>query len=206
MKSKFNYKKFSNKLKKYYIFLDPIIIYRPEIPITLKCKKCGKIKTKRFKSWRNNYKCTHNTKYKYNTKYRVNKGKVPLYKPIDLTNADWKDSKLIHGSHGEGWIRYLLDSNNIKYQSPKSLSYHRLRYDFFIVGTNILIEYDGSQHHHSVKLFGGSKQLEKQQLHDKLKTEYANRHGYQLYRIKTRSPRVLQRELIKIFFNHKAIY
>ena len=196
MNSNFDYKKFSKKLKRYYIFLDPIIIYRPEVPITLKCKECGEIKTKKFQSWRNNYECKHNIK---RSKHSTKRRKLPLYKPIDLTSASWKDSKLVHGSHGEGWIRYLLDTNNIKYQSPKSLGYHRLRYDFFIIGTNILIEYDGSQHRHSVKFFGGSKQLEKQQLHDRLKTEYANNHGYQLYRIKTRSPRVLQKTLIKIF-------
>lgn len=202
MSSKFDYKKLSRTLKKYYIFLDHIIIYRPEVPITLKCKKCGKVKTKRFESWRNNYKCKHIIKYKPKPKPKPKltvKNKTLIYKPIDLTNANWKDSKLVHSSHGEGWIRYLLDTNNIKYQSPKGFNYHRLRYDFFIIGTNILIEYDGSQHRHSVKFFGGSKQLEKQQLHDRLKTEYAKKHGYQLYRIKTRSPRVLQKTLIKIF-------
>ena len=85
MSSKFDYKKLSRTLKKYYTFLDHIIIYRPEVPITLKCKKCGKVKTKRFKSWRNNYKCKHIIKHK--PKLTV-KNKTLIYKPIDLTNAN----------------------------------------------------------------------------------------------------------------------
>lgn len=142
---------------------------------SLRCPKCRSCKYKK-------QKCT----------YR--------YKVIDLKGYSWKDSPLIHNSHGEGWIQYFLKTNNIPYQSPKSFrGISPLRYDFWIKNTKILIEYDGEQHRKPVKHFGGDARYYDQVQHDCKKSIWAKQHGYMLYRIKTKSPRKVQQILYSIF-------
>lgn len=46
-----------------------------------------------------------------------------------------------------------------------------------------LIEYDGIQHFEPVEYFGGQKQFERQQLHDKIKDDYCKEQGIKLIRI-----------------------
>lgn len=60
-------------------------------------------------------------------------------------------------------------------------------YDFSIPSKKyglILIEYNGIQHYESSEFFGGDEQLKKQKEHDRLKKEYAKKHGYKLIIIK----------------------
>ena len=88
-------------------------------------------------------------------------------------------------SHGEKYIRNYLDTNNIKYESQKRFSDLKdkkpLSYDFYLPKYKILIEYQGEQHYESRK-FNGKEgtNLELQQLHDKLKKDYARANGYRL--------------------------
>ena len=58
-----------------------------------------------------------------------------------------------------------------------------MSYDFYIEGTNILIEYHGKQHYKPIEYFGGEKQLKIQKEHDRRKREYAKKHGYKLVEI-----------------------
>lgn len=63
-----------------------------------------------------------------------------------------------------------------------------LSYDFYIIGTNILIEVQGKQHRMPVCFGGISKQeaiskFKIQQEHDKRKREYAKNNGYELIEI-----------------------
>lgn len=87
-------------------------------------------------------------------------------------------------SHGERFIRNYLDKNNIKYEPQKK--FHGLKdkkplsYDFYLPDNNILIEYQGSQHYEKSDYFGGKEQFKKQQLHDKMKKDYAKNNGYKL--------------------------
>lgn len=93
------------------------------------------------------------------------------------------------GSHGEKIIISLLDSSCINYDYPHSFNTLKsdldrvLRYDFYLPDQNTLIEYQGKQHYAPVGYFGGLKQFKIQQEHDKLKREYAKKHGYKLIEI-----------------------
>ena len=55
-----------------------------------------------------------------------------------------------------------------------------LSYDFYLPDQNILIEYQGLQHYEPVDHFGGDGKFKLQQKHDKLKSDYARDHGYNL--------------------------
>ena len=87
-------------------------------------------------------------------------------------------------SHGERFIRNYLDRNNIKYIPQKTFKDLKdktyLSYDFYLPNYNILIEYQGEQHYKVSDYFGGKDKLELQQLHDKMKKDYAKNHGYKL--------------------------
>ena len=57
-------------------------------------------------------------------------------------------------------------------------------FDFYLPVKNIAIEYDGEQHFKSVDFFGGEETFKKQQLHDKIKTNYCKNNNISLLRIK----------------------
>lgn len=91
-------------------------------------------------------------------------------------------------SKGERIITGLFKSSNIDYEYPKKFaglkgSHDYLHYDFYLPDQNTLIEYQGKQHYAPVDYFGGLKQFKIQQEHDKLKREYARKHGYKLIEI-----------------------
>ena len=114
--------------------------------------------------------------------YRCSKGHIYPQTPDDHLRG--KGCPKCNESHGEKYIRNYLDKNNIKYIPQKR--FHDLKdktylsYDFYLPEYNTLIEYQGEQHYISKDYFGGDKQLKKQQLHDKLKREYAKNNGYKL--------------------------
>lgn len=62
-----------------------------------------------------------------------------------------------------------------------------MRYDFIIINKNnepiYLIEFDGEQHFHPVKAWGGEERFEKQKQLDKIKNDYAIMHNLPLIRI-----------------------
>ncbi len=108
-------------------------------------------------------------------------------------------------SRGEYNIIQYLNKNNIKYTYQRrfddllGLNGGHLSYDFEITDRNILIEAQGQQHVFPVDVFGGAEQFERQQLHDKLKREYAKANGYRLieisYKDYDRIDEVLSKEL-----------
>ena len=88
-------------------------------------------------------------------------------------------------SHGEKFIRNYLDINNIKYIPQKKFKELKdktyLSYDFYLPKQNCLIEYQGIQHYKSTTFDGKTNSdLELQQLHDKMKKDYAKANGYKL--------------------------
>ena len=60
---------------------------------------------------------------------------------------------------------------------------NKLRFDFYIPEQNLLIEYDGEQHFRPVAHFNGDVGFQKTQTRDRLKNEYAEKHGIRLIRI-----------------------
>jgi very-short-patch-repair endonuclease len=62
-----------------------------------------------------------------------------------------------------------------------------LKYDFYIQHLNLLVEFDGEYHYNPIsfsKLISGPDQLALTQIRDRLKTEYAEKNGYKLLRIR----------------------
>lgn len=90
-------------------------------------------------------------------------------------------------SKGERKVARILDKRGIEYEPQKTfenLEYRsNLYYDFYLGEHKILIEYQGIQHYEPVKYFGGEKRFRVQKEIDKLKREYANKHGYSLVEI-----------------------
>lgn len=125
-----------------------------------------------------------NTKTKI--KHRCSKGHI--YEQTPSKHLEGRGCFICNESHGEKYIRNYLNSNSIKYipqkkfQDLKDKTY--LSYDFYLPDYHILIEYQGIQHYTSSEYFGGDKQLEKQQEHDRIKRRYAKDNGYRLLELK----------------------
>lgn len=92
-------------------------------------------------------------------------------------------------SYGEQKIRNYIDSHGINYKSQKKykgligVKGGLLSYDFYLPDYNLLIEFQGEQHEHSVEYFGGEEQFKVQQEHDRRKREYAKLHKIKLLEI-----------------------
>ena len=89
-------------------------------------------------------------------------------------------------SIGENKIRKYLESHDIPYESqhwfPDCRDVKPLPFDFVLLTNKVvLIEFDGEQHTIDNHFFNYS--FEKNQLHDKIKTQYCIDNGYELIRI-----------------------
>lgn len=86
-------------------------------------------------------------------------------------------------SKGEETITKLLQENNIKFEKEKIFkdcinpeTNWLLRYDFYLLEYNRLIEFDGQQHYQAVKYWGGGEEgLQERQKKDLIKTDYAKK-------------------------------
>ena len=116
-------------------------------------------------------------------KHKCPKGHI-YYQAPDMHLNKNQGCPICNESHGERYIMNYLDEHNIKYIPQKK--FHDLKdktylsYDFYLPNYNMLIEYQGQQHYSSVNYFGGEEKFNTQQLHDKLKREYAKNNGYKL--------------------------
>ena len=99
----------------------------------------------------------------------------------------------LHTYKGEEYIKQYFQKNNITFTPQQKFpdligtGGGQLSYDFSIYSKKygfVLIEYNGIQHYESSEFFGGDKQLKKQKEHDRLKKEYAKKHGYKLIIVK----------------------
>lgn len=91
-------------------------------------------------------------------------------------------------SRGEKRIKQWLDMNNIEYAHDEPyfddlLSDFNipLRPDFILPEHKVWIEYDGEFH---FKPIYSEKELQRQQIYDKRKDDYADKHGWKMIRIK----------------------
>ena len=91
-------------------------------------------------------------------------------------------------SKGEKNISLYLEKNHIKYIRQYKFNgckdQKTLPFDFYLPELNMCIEYDGYQHFHEMKIWGGKEKLEYTQKHDKIKTEYCFLNNIKLIRIK----------------------
>ncbi|MBQ2396116.1 MAG: hypothetical protein II304_03610 [Bacteroidales bacterium] len=97
-------------------------------------------------------------------------------------------------SKGEKKIYLYLLDNNIEFETQKKyddllgVNNGLLSYDFYLPKQNLLIEYQGLQHHQAVDFKGqgvefSNHQLSIQKEHDKRKREYASQNGIDLLEI-----------------------
>lgn len=89
-------------------------------------------------------------------------------------------------SKGESRVLEVLEKFNLKSETQKKFADllgcggAHLMYDFYLPDFNLLIEYDGEFHFHK---YYEEQNYEIQQVHDRLKNEYAQRKGIELLRI-----------------------
>ena len=90
-------------------------------------------------------------------------------------------------SKGEQFIINWLKQNNISFEKQKTFNNCKriktLKFDFYLPDYNTLIEYDGQQHYIPIRYFGGEISFERQQLIDRIKTEFAEQNKIRLLRI-----------------------
>ena len=92
-------------------------------------------------------------------------------------------------SMGEKIIRHFLEKHNItytpqyKYDDLFGVNGGLLSFDFYLHNENILIEYQGEQHFHSIKFFGGEAKYLKQIENDNIKREFCKNNNFILLEI-----------------------
>lgn len=77
----------------------------------------------------------------------------------------------------------IVYKRGAKYEGLCGIGGRLLSYDFYLQNYNLLIECQGIQHEKPVEQFGGKRQLERQQEHDRRKREYAKLHNIHLLEI-----------------------
>ena len=175
------------------------------------CPTCGKVsaaaKTKLPKEeFVKKANDTHNNRYTYdNVVYQGAHKKVsitcPAHGDFSVTPANHWNKGVgcpscfnSNPSKGEVKIYDWLTEHNILFEFQKSfpdLYYKskngRLKYDFYIPDQNLLIEFDGEYHYTPIsfsKSTSAAEQFLLTQTRDRLKTEYAEKNGYKLLRIR----------------------
>ena len=107
-----------------------------------------------------------------------------IYKVRPYSFLQGHGCPVCNSSKGETIIAKILDTLNINYEPQKTFDglkdVQPLSYDFFIPDQDTLIEYQGIQHYQPIEYFGGESQFKLQQKHDKMKSDYAKIHNYNL--------------------------
>lgn len=112
-------------------------------------------------------------------------GNIFISKGSRIRRGEVKSCGCLTASIGEKKIEKILKDNQINFEKEKKFSDCKseknkyLRYDFYLPGYNLLIEYDGVQHYIDKKW----DNLEEMQQRDNIKTSYALKNGYSLVRI-----------------------
>jgi hypothetical protein len=164
------------------------------------CKNCKIVKSRdSFEEFEKKAIIVHGNKYFYGNVIYVNsREKVEIF-CNDCENLFYQ----LPGSHlrgvgcpycneskGELRVARYLSKKNILFETQKTfaglIDIKLLKYDFYLVGMNILIEYDGEGHF--LPCFGSSqeekiKNLEDCQRRDKIKDEWAKANNIPLLRI-----------------------
>ena len=111
-------------------------------------------------------------------------------------------------SHGEKRIARFLKKLNINFEIEKHYNNLRgeknglLRYDFYLLDFNTLIEYDGQQHFDRIfcNKYYGRDYYDTLKIHDHKKSRYCRKHGIKLIRIpywdKSKIEKILGEKLI----------
>lgn len=91
-------------------------------------------------------------------------------------------------SNGEKRVLKYLNDNSIIFDEQYTFKDCRnilpLPFDFYLPDYNACIEYDGEQHFHPVKFFGGEEAFNQLKRNDSIKNQYCKDHNINLCRIK----------------------
>jgi len=171
------------------------------------CPKCrylrnGCNRIKSFEKFTTDARKIHGDVYDYSlVKYVNAKKKVDIIckKHGIFRQAPAWHINLKHGcpkcnsSRGEIAIRQWLETNNVLFKEQQTFSDCRnpktnypFKFDFYILGKKILIEYDGEQHFRPMYLGKNHKtikDLQETKWRDGIKNEYAKQRGIKLVRI-----------------------
>ena len=113
-------------------------------------------------------------------------GNVWNVKPVSIT-LEQQCPYCRARSHGEQWIDGWLKDQGVTFNSQQVFDDCRdercLPFDFYLPSYNLVIEYDGEQHYHPVKMFGGKESYEYTHRHDLIKNKYCEDNGINLLRI-----------------------
>jgi len=91
-------------------------------------------------------------------------------------------------SKGEKQVAQYLSTEGFIFEREKTFQNCKnervLSFDFYLIGKNILIEYDGIQHFEPLKHYGGKEYLLYIQKNDEIKNKYCNENNIKLIRIR----------------------
>lgn len=114
-------------------------------------------------------------------------GNMHICAVTDLTSFHTASCGCDKRSKGEQIIKNFLEENKILYIPQKRFedckNKRKLPFDFYLPNQNICIEYDGYQHFHPVKEWGGEEMFLMRQMNDKIKDNYCKSNGINLIRI-----------------------
>ena len=165
------------------------------------CRKCifrklGKERRLPFWEFVERVVNTHGAnRYDYELKDFVNlHSKIPIHCPkhgrfVQSLANHLKGTGCPHciQSAGEQRIRETLQMLGVAFAEqasfPECRDQRQLRFDFYVPGQRLLIEFDGRQHYDNSELWGGAEKLAQIQRRDAIKNRFAEREGYRLLRI-----------------------
>ena len=165
------------------------------------CKKCknekiGNLKRNKLDYFINQSNIVHNSFFDYtNVIYIDNKTKVKINCPTHGIFKQRPDDHIrgigcpiCNESKGEKQLRIILKKYNIEFEIQKIFknckNVRTLPFDFYLPEKNICIEYDGEQHFKENTFWGGKDAFKKQQIRDKIKTDYCKENNIHLLRIR----------------------
>lgn len=106
----------------------------------------------------------------------------------DIISSTHESAYDIKRSSGEMIVKAYLDKMHVPYEEEYCVTIdgHQRRYDFLIHlnEKKYLVEFDGEQHFHEVKQFGGIEEFNQRKLADKEKTDFARKNYLPLLRIR----------------------
>jgi hypothetical protein len=164
------------------------------------CKKCGVqqraakmlLTTEAFVA---KARVIHGSRYTYPEPYRRTDLPIRIVCP---RHGDFRQTPNSHlqgqgcprciESSGERTVAAILQRHRIKFLAqhrfPDCADRRPLRFDFWLIDRNTLIEYDGPQHFDKSHFFGGTKQYQSTKRRDRIKSAYARKKKIRLIRVK----------------------
>lgn len=179
------------------------------------CDKCGGTSTNTLEDFIQKAKSAHGEKYDYSkVEYINNNTKVCIICPkhgefwqTPDKHFQGRGCPFCRESINEEKCRSFLQEKNIDFIQEKTFDWlvdkGLLKLDFYIPKYNLAIEYQGEQHFHIIKKFGGKEDLQKRKYRDNLKKDLCLEHGINIEYI-TYNEKTIDK-LIKILekYEHK---